>query len=102
MIIQDLDFGDDLKLLKDRLVETIGHQSGYPFYVLFSDIRQAVKSDSAAIQVHGRSLSGSPNHPYVAFSSLNQRIGCRTFSPETFTKILKAAGVKVARKKGKK
>jgi len=38
----------------------------------------------------------------VQFTPSKYEIGCRTFSPETFKKILKVAGVKLVRKPAKK
>jgi hypothetical protein len=94
VIIKDKFYGDDLKLLKDRLLETVGHQSGYPYYVLYEDLRAAVKEKAYEIWVHGKGMTGLPNNVHVHFSRKDRKIGCRTFSPATFAKILKAAGVK--------
>ena len=105
MIIKDLDYGHDLRLLKGRLEETISNISMYPYHVLFSDLRAAVKARKGFVTINGKDMMGIPNAVNVALSLKHHKIGCRTFSPETFAKILKAAGVrkkkptkKVARK----
>ena len=96
MIIKDV-IGGKLRLTKDRLEEvTGGMYTSVKYYALFKNIKKAVR----AVRI----VSSDPTVGKgfnVHFSAKQFEIGCRTFSPATFAKILKAAGVKVARKKKK-
>jgi len=103
MIIKDVT-GEDHRLTKTFLAETVGHASGYPFRAKLMAIKNAMARKTYVIQVYGRDGLGSPHKPFVTFYPKDYTIGCRTFSPATFAKILKAAGVKtktVARKRKK-
>lgn len=98
MIIKD-STGDDHELSDTRLSETIGHASGYPYHLKLTDLKAAVKEKAGVVLVHGHCGLGRQNSTTVTFEPKKRRIGCRVFSPEVYAKILKAAGVKKARKK---
>ena len=93
MIIKDLEFKDDHVLADGKLTETVGRCTGNPYHIYLEDIPQARKDKY--IWVYG----ALGNMTTGEFNMRRRQIGCRRFSPATFAKILKAAGVKVARKK---
>jgi hypothetical protein len=98
MIIRDLEYKDNHVLADGKLSETIGRTTGKPYHIFLADIPQARKDK--VIMVYG----AMGNRLYQRFNVRQGRIGCRTFSPATFAKILKAAGVRKMKpaKKGKK
>jgi hypothetical protein len=86
MIIKDVN-GGKLQLSKDRLEEVSGEL--YPpikYHVLLKDVNRA-KNRIKLRRVGSKGFT-------VAFVPQGFTIGCREFSPATFAKILKAAGVK--------
>jgi hypothetical protein len=101
MIIRDVR-GDQLSLTKIKLSEKENHQSQYPFHVLLSAVRSAYKTKSSIIKIIGKNATGGHNCVIGDFRRDIYKIGCRYFSPATFAKILRAAGIKPARKPAKK
>jgi hypothetical protein len=96
VIIKDVK-GKKLNLSKTRLREVRGMADPYPCWVVLSELRAVVKAGINEVQLHC-SICPQGNCIKVNYSPETFTIGCRTFSPETFMKILKAAGVKPVRK----
>ena len=85
--------GGKLELSKTKLTELTGFRVE-PYYVLLKDLRKK------------NFLVRCVRNEYKIYYSLEETgpnsIGCRHFSPATFAKILKAAGIKEKRKPAKK
>lgn len=94
MIIKDLR-GGELELSKSLLTEVTGYYSE-PYFVKLRDLR----ASGGGIAIYPVSHPQDPLSEQ--FSTATCTIGCREFSPATFAKILKAAGVKPVRKTDKK
>jgi hypothetical protein len=95
MIVEDLR-GNKLRVGYGRLTQMRGND--LDCFTTFAQIRRGVKTGELYIWFVDR----SPAIPMDSFLIPTcQRLGCCKFSPETFAKILKAAGVK-ARKPAKK
>ena len=86
--------GQRLELGKNRLVEL--SKEDMNCFTTFYQIRQGVKNGRSSVWFVDRFPKEAIPVPLVKCY-----IGCCRFSPATFAKILKAAGVKVARKKKK-
>lgn len=110
MIIKDVN-GLKLSLTKTRLTEVDTIDLGCPgYYLPLQNLLEPSTSlddegnpcSRVLILLKEKDLYWDP-HPEVIYDPVKFKIGCRTFSPATFAKILKAAGVrktnKVARKK---
>jgi hypothetical protein len=104
MIIKDVN-GEKLNLSTTRLREVAGMIDPYSTWVLLSELRLAAQAGLNEVQLHCK-ICPQGNCIKINYSPDIFAIGCRTFSPATFAKILKAAGVrktkpvkKVARKK---
>jgi hypothetical protein len=99
MIIKDTR-GDKLELSKTRLTQITG---GYSFtcFLRLKNLRAAVNADDDWVLIEFvHPLPG--DGPFSCSLNIPKRIiGCCRFSPVTFAKILKAAGVKAARKRKK-
>jgi hypothetical protein len=91
MIIKDVN-GGRLELTKTRLLESYGAHA-LPRYLELSDLRASHigKLDDVVITRIDKLSSG--NSMSIAYEPKKHTIGCRTFSPAAFAKILKAAGV---------
>jgi hypothetical protein len=112
VIIKDVD-GQDLVLLRDRLEETQGSlHSDERWGVTFSAMRQSLAKSSqyifatlpAKYSRDTKRIAQLFFNPTPTDSSSNQppfSIGCRTFDKKTFALILRAAGVKLIRKRTK-
>lgn len=106
MIIKDVN-GEKYRLTKDRLAH-FGSGSSIEFFILLTDLQAKPQLlgnddllahgevDHVAVWVQLRTVNedDSEDSGWVKVPVENNRIGCRTFSPATFAKILKAAGVK--------
>jgi len=107
MIIKDVD-GYRLSLTKTKLIE-VDHRSVNPYHAFLSDILKSYVAGCVTdLRIHGKDADGSWWNGKIGYPASidpkERRIGCRRFSPETFEKILKAAGIKTAkaRKKSKR
>lgn len=105
MIIKDVD-GRELELTKNKLVEIDKLRAGYTaFYTTFGSIRKTHKgyAKNPKFYYHTIRCVNCNDREHIALLSYcvekSRNIGCREFSPATFAKILKAAGVKPAAKK---
>ena len=104
MIIKDVN-GGKLSLTKTILKEVTGFICN-PYFLDLADLKKTKGEEGLvrirAVPVEIRVLF--PRGMKVEFTPSKYEIGCRTFSPETFAQILKAAGVKTAkaRKKSKR
>lgn len=93
MIIKDVE-GESLELTSERLSEVTGMEDeSYAWFLNLSDLEDGESLIHAPSQCSSRLLNIS-----VETNFKKREIGCRTFSPAVFAKILKAAGVKPARK----
>ena len=95
MIIKDLN-AQEYNVTKTRIYELPLIKLSR--YVIFSELRDAWGSGDTPVRYRGDARENGPT--YLGDYGPDS-LGCRTFSPATFAKILKAAGVKVARKKKK-
>jgi hypothetical protein len=116
MKIQDL-AGNEYELTKDKLSHLededviaffirLAELRAKPYLLMNDDLLAHGEVDHAAVWVQLRTVNdgGEEDSGWVKVPVENNRIGCRKFSPATFAKILKAAGVKTRKpaKKGKK
>jgi hypothetical protein len=107
MIIKDVN-GDKLSLTKTTLEEVtgmIGGPDSFQSWIILSELRDKITAQphetNGVVQLY---CPTCPNNKCmdVDYDLTLFVIGCRVFSPETFAKILNAAGVKPVRKPAKK
>ena len=95
--------GGKLELSKTKLTEVTGFIAD-PYFLKLSSLRK-LKGQYGYVTIYPCpgtiTAANFPQGPVTECDPDTRTIGCRTFSPTTFAKILKAAGVKVARKRKK-
>jgi hypothetical protein len=96
VIIKDVN-GGTLRLSKTRLTEVTGQTAHLRYFLLLKDLRASEEPLLNTTEHH----TGKNYQPWIdaKIKPENFSIGCRTFSEKVFKQIMRAAGVKVARKK---
>jgi hypothetical protein len=92
--------GEKLELSDTRLTELgdVNPSGCLPRYLKLKDLRAAWKKGYVKVIRVMPTFGGGILTTDVPFEPEIFKIGCRTFSPAAFAKILKAAGVKPVRK----